>query len=63
MQCDLIIGIDPVGIGNNGIIIYSNETNKIIYMEAFNTTHIFESKNCYRRILSINKEHFFIKKY
>ncbi|MBP1528831.1 MAG: hypothetical protein H9Q65_06290 [Spiroplasma ixodetis] len=62
MQYDLIIGIDPAGIGNNGIVIYSNETNMIIYMETFNTTHVFESKNCYKRILSIIKEQFFDKK-
>ncbi len=30
MQYDLIIGIDPAGIGNNGIVIYSNETNNIV---------------------------------
>ncbi len=62
MQYDLIIGIDPAGIGNNLIVIYSNETNKIIYMETFNTTDIFESKNCYKRRLSIIKELFFDKK-
>ncbi len=27
MQYDLIIGIDPAGIGNNGMVIYSSETN------------------------------------
>ncbi len=31
-------------------------------METFNTTHIFESKNCYKRILAIIKEQFFDKK-
>ncbi|WP_425377404.1 hypothetical protein [Spiroplasma endosymbiont of Aleiodes alternator] len=29
MQYDLIIGIDPAGIGNNGMVIYSSETNNI----------------------------------
>ncbi|WP_174481141.1 hypothetical protein [Spiroplasma endosymbiont of Danaus chrysippus] len=62
MQYDLIIGIDPAGIGNNGIVIYSNETNRIIYTETFNTTHVFESKNRFKRILSIIKEQFFDKK-
>ncbi|WP_400254499.1 hypothetical protein [Spiroplasma endosymbiont of Cleonymus obscurus] len=57
MQYDLIIGIDPAGI-----VIYSNETNRIIYMETFNTTHVFESKNRFKRILSIIKEQFFDKK-
>ncbi len=28
MQYDLIIGIDPAGIGNNGIVIYSREIVK-----------------------------------
>ncbi len=31
MQYDLIIGIDRAGIGNNGIVIYSNETNNICF--------------------------------
>ncbi len=61
MQYELIIGIDPAGIRSNGIAIYSNETNRIIYMETFNTTHVFERKNCFKRILLIIKEQFFYK--
>ncbi|WP_339040008.1 hypothetical protein [Spiroplasma endosymbiont of Andrena trimmerana] len=33
MEYELIIGIDPAGIGNNGIVIYSNETNNIFLMK------------------------------
>ncbi|WP_339047315.1 hypothetical protein [Spiroplasma endosymbiont of Colias croceus] len=35
MQYDLIIGIDPAGIGNNGIVIYSNETNNIGWVTIY----------------------------
>lgn len=51
MQYDLIIGIDPAGIGNNGIVIYSSETNNIIFNETFKTKTILESKNLYKEKL------------
>ncbi|WP_339042626.1 hypothetical protein [Spiroplasma endosymbiont of Apeira syringaria] len=48
MQYDLIIGIDPAGIGNNGIVIYSNEINNIVFNETFKTKTVLESKNLYK---------------
>lgn len=51
MQYDLIIGIDPAGIGNSGVVIYSNETNNIIYYETFEAKTILESKNLYKEKL------------
>ncbi|WP_339039751.1 hypothetical protein [Spiroplasma endosymbiont of Andrena trimmerana] len=48
MQYDLIIGIDPAGIGNNGIVIYSNETNNIVFNETFNTLTVLWTKNMYK---------------
>ncbi|MBP1526648.1 MAG: hypothetical protein H9Q66_01775, partial [Spiroplasma ixodetis] len=48
MQYDLIIGIDPAGIGNNGIVIYSNETNNIVFNETFNTLTVLWTKNIYK---------------
>ncbi len=40
---DLIIGIDLEGIGNNGIVIYSNETKNIIFNETFKTKNYFRN--------------------
>ncbi|WP_342261301.1 hypothetical protein [Spiroplasma endosymbiont of Notiophilus biguttatus] len=47
MQYDSIIGIDPAGIGNNGIVIYSNETNNIVFNETLKTKTVLESKNLF----------------
>ncbi|WP_375317893.1 hypothetical protein [Spiroplasma endosymbiont of Virgichneumon dumeticola] len=62
MQYDLIIGIDPAGIGNNGIVIYSSETNNIIFNETFKTKTILESKNLFKEYFLIIKQHFENKK-
>ncbi|WP_174480105.1 hypothetical protein [Spiroplasma endosymbiont of Danaus chrysippus] len=51
MQYEIKIGIDPAGIGNNGIIIYSNETNNIIFHETFQAKTILECKNIYKEKL------------
>ncbi|WP_342276414.1 hypothetical protein [Spiroplasma endosymbiont of Nebria brevicollis] len=51
MHYELIIGIDPAGIGNSGVVIYSNETNNIIYYETFQAKTILESKNLYKEKL------------
>lgn len=51
MQYDLIISVDPAGIGSNGIVIYSNETNKIIYHETFQAKTVLENKNIYKEKL------------
>lgn len=56
MQYDLIIGIDPAGIGNNGIVIYSNETNNIIFNETFKTKTVLESKNLYKEYFELTKK-------
>ncbi|WP_339039551.1 hypothetical protein [Spiroplasma endosymbiont of Andrena trimmerana] len=48
MQYDLIIGIDPAGIGNNGMVIYSSETNNIVFNETFNTLTVLWTKNMYK---------------
>lgn len=56
MQYDLIIGIDPAGIGNNGIVIYSNETNNIIFNETFKTKTVLESKNLYKEYFELIKK-------
>ncbi|CAB1054707.1 hypothetical protein [Spiroplasma endosymbiont of Danaus chrysippus] len=57
MQYDLIIGIDPAGIGNNGIVIYSNETNNIVFNERFKTKTVLESKNLYKKYFLLIKKH------
>ncbi|WP_342274288.1 hypothetical protein [Spiroplasma endosymbiont of Phycita roborella] len=57
MQYDLIIGIDPAGIGNNGIVIYSNETNNIVFNETFKTKTVLESKNLYKKYFLLIKKH------
>lgn len=62
MQYDLIIGIDPAGIGNNGIVIYSNETNNIVFNETFKTKTVLESKNLYKEYFLLTKKHFDNKK-
>ncbi|WP_458258433.1 hypothetical protein [Spiroplasma endosymbiont of Dactylopius coccus] len=62
MQYDLIIGIDPAGIGNNGIVIYSNETNNIIFNETFNTLTVLWTKNIYKEKFQLIKEKFIDKK-
>ncbi|WP_342272900.1 hypothetical protein [Spiroplasma endosymbiont of Acasis viretata] len=62
MQYDLIIGIDPAGIGNNGIVIYSNETNNIIFNETFNTLTVLWTKNMYKEKFQLIKEKFIDKK-
>lgn len=62
MQYDLIIGIDPAGIGNNGIVIYSNETNNIVFNETFKTKTVLESKDMYKEYFLIVKHHFDNKK-
>ncbi|WP_375316854.1 hypothetical protein [Spiroplasma endosymbiont of Virgichneumon dumeticola] len=62
MQYDLIIGIDPAGIGNNGIVIYSSETNNIIFNETFKTKTVLESKNLFKEYFLIIKQHFENKK-
>lgn len=56
MQYDLIIGIDPAGIGSNGIVIYSNETNNIIFNETFKTKTILESKKMYKKYFELIKK-------
>ena len=58
MQYDLIIGIDPAGIGNNGIVIYSNETSSILFYETFKTKTVLESKNFYKDYFLTVKQHF-----
>ncbi|WP_338961355.1 MULTISPECIES: hypothetical protein [unclassified Spiroplasma] len=62
MQYELIIGIDPAGIGNNGIVIYSNETNNIVFNETFKTKTVLESKNLYKEYFLTIKHHFDNKK-
>ncbi|WP_338961482.1 hypothetical protein [Spiroplasma endosymbiont of Lasioglossum villosulum] len=62
MQYDLIIGIDPAGIGNNGIVIYSNETNSIVLNKTFKTKTILESKDFYKIYFQITKNKFIDKK-
>ncbi|WP_338958816.1 hypothetical protein [Spiroplasma endosymbiont of Tiphia femorata] len=62
MQYDLIIGIDPAGIGNNGIVIYSNETNNIVFNETFNTLTVLWTKNMYKEKFQLIKEKFIDKK-
>ncbi|WP_342273173.1 hypothetical protein [Spiroplasma endosymbiont of Acasis viretata] len=57
MQYELIIGIDRAGIGNNGIVIYSNETNNIIFNETFKTKTVLESKNLYKKYFLLIKKH------
>ncbi|WP_210377611.1 hypothetical protein, partial [Borreliella garinii] len=52
-----IIGIDPAGIGSNGIVIYSNETNNIIFNETFKTKTVLESKNLYKEYFLLIKKH------
>lgn len=52
----LIIGIDPAGIGSNGIVIYSNETNNIIFNETFKTKTILETKNLYKEYFELIKK-------
>ncbi|WP_342218284.1 hypothetical protein [Spiroplasma endosymbiont of Amphimallon solstitiale] len=58
MQYELIIGIDPAGIGNNGIVIYSNETNNIIFNETFKAKTVLESKNIYKEYFKLIKKQF-----
>ncbi|WP_342218668.1 hypothetical protein [Spiroplasma endosymbiont of Amphimallon solstitiale] len=62
MQYELIIGIDPAGIGNNGIVIYSNETNNIIFNETFKAKTVLESKNIYKEYFELIKKQFDNKK-
>ncbi|WP_338960337.1 MULTISPECIES: hypothetical protein [unclassified Spiroplasma] len=62
MQYDLIIGIDPAGIGNNGIVIYSNETNNIIFNEIFKTKTVLESKNMYKEYFQLIQKQFINQK-
>ncbi|WP_458258690.1 hypothetical protein [Spiroplasma endosymbiont of Dactylopius coccus] len=59
---ELIIGIDPAGIGNNGIVIYSNETNNIVFNETFNTLTVLWTKNIYKEKFQLIKEKFIDKK-
>lgn len=56
MQYNLIIGIDPAGIGSNGIVIYSNEINNIIFNETFKTKTVLESKNLYKEYFELIKK-------
>ncbi len=57
MKYDLIIGIDPAGIGTSGIIIYSNETNNLIFNETFKSKTVLESKNLFKEcFLKIKKQ-------
>ncbi|WP_425376542.1 hypothetical protein [Spiroplasma endosymbiont of Aleiodes alternator] len=56
MKYDLIVGIDPAGIGNNGIVIYSNENNNIIFNETFKTKTVLESKNLYKEYFELIKK-------
>ncbi len=58
MKYDLIIGIDPAGIGSNGIIIYSNETNNIIFNKTFKTKTVLESKNLFKECFLTIKQQF-----
>ncbi|WP_342276695.1 hypothetical protein [Spiroplasma endosymbiont of Nebria brevicollis] len=58
MKYELIIGIDPAGIGTSGIVIYSNETNNIIFNETFKTKTVLESKNLFKEYFLIIKQHF-----
>lgn len=62
MQYELIIGIDPAGIGTSGIVIYSNETNNIIFNETFKTKTVLESKNLFKKYFSLIKKQFPNKK-
>ncbi|WP_425376885.1 hypothetical protein [Spiroplasma endosymbiont of Aleiodes alternator] len=62
MKYDLIIGIDPAGIGNNGIVIYSNETNNIVFNGTFNTLTVLWTKNMYKEKLQLIQEKFIDKK-
>ncbi|WP_338957622.1 hypothetical protein [Spiroplasma endosymbiont of Tiphia femorata] len=62
MQYDLIIGIDPAGIGTSGIVIYSNETNNIIFNETFKAKTVLESKNIYKEYFELIKKQFKNKK-
>ncbi|WP_425380731.1 hypothetical protein [Spiroplasma endosymbiont of Polydrusus pterygomalis] len=62
MQYELIIGIDPAGIGSNGIIIYSNETNNIIFNETFKAETVLESKNLFKEYFLTIKQEFNNKK-
>lgn len=62
MQYELIIGIDPAGIGTSGIVIYSNETNNIIFNETFKTKNVLESKNLFKKYFSLIKKQFPNKK-
>ncbi|WP_425377018.1 hypothetical protein [Spiroplasma endosymbiont of Aleiodes alternator] len=62
MQYELIIGIDPAGIGNNGIVIYSNETNNIIFNETFKTKTVLESKNMYKEYFQLIQKQFINQK-
>ncbi|WP_338979121.1 hypothetical protein [Spiroplasma endosymbiont of Panzeria rudis] len=62
MQYDLIIGIDSAGIGSNGIIIYSNETNNIVFNETFKTKTVLKSKNLFKEYFLLIKKHFDNKK-
>ncbi|WP_339040146.1 MULTISPECIES: hypothetical protein [unclassified Spiroplasma] len=62
MQYDLIIGIDPAGIGNNGIVIYSHETNNITFNETFKTKTVLESKNIYKEYFKLIKKQFINQK-
>lgn len=56
MQYEVIIGIDPAGIGTSGIVIYSNETNNIIFNETFKTKTVLESKNQFKKYFSLIKK-------
>ncbi|WP_338974541.1 hypothetical protein [Spiroplasma endosymbiont of Tricholauxania praeusta] len=62
MQYELIIGIDPAGIGNNGIVIYSNETNNITFNETFKIKTVLESKNIYKEYFKLIKKQFINQK-
>ncbi|WP_338988095.1 hypothetical protein [Spiroplasma endosymbiont of Dasysyrphus albostriatus] len=62
MQYELIIGIDPAGIGNNGIVIYSNETNNIVFNETFKTKTVLESKYIYKEYFKLIKKQFINQK-
>ncbi|WP_338975124.1 hypothetical protein [Spiroplasma endosymbiont of Tricholauxania praeusta] len=62
MQYDLIIGIDPTGIGNNGMVIYSSETNNITFNETFKTKTVLESKNIYKEYFKLIKKQFINQK-
>ncbi|WP_342253073.1 hypothetical protein [Spiroplasma endosymbiont of Zeiraphera isertana] len=55
MKYDLIIGIDPAGIGDNGIVIYSNENNNIVFNETFKTKTVLETKNIYKEYFKLIK--------